>query len=83
MQRIMIATLMAVFFGLFSMPAPQAAPANGTAVGSSAKAVKALEQVQWRRRRRCLWVHRWRSRELGLLVIATPVENLATGRQLG
>jgi hypothetical protein len=29
MQRVLIATLMALFFGLFSMPALQAAPANG------------------------------------------------------
>ena len=63
MQRIMIGTLMAVFFGLFSMPASQAAPANGVAVGSSADAITAVEKTQWRRRRRrrhC--VHRWRSR---------------------
>ena len=29
MQRILLATLMAFFFGLFSMPVPQSAPANG------------------------------------------------------
>ena len=29
MQRILIATLMAFFFGLFSMPVSQSAPANG------------------------------------------------------
>jgi len=28
MQRVLIATLMALFFGLFSMPASQAAPAK-------------------------------------------------------
>ncbi len=61
MQRIMIGTLMAVFFGLFSMPASQAAPANGVAVGSSAGAITAVEKTQWRRRRRHC-VHRWRSR---------------------
>jgi hypothetical protein len=38
MQRVLIATLMALFFGLFSMPASQAAPANGWAVGSAVKA---------------------------------------------
>jgi hypothetical protein len=62
MQRIVVATLMAVFFGLFSMPASQAAPANGKAVDSSFKAVSPLDKVQWRGRRRCHWVHRWRSR---------------------
>jgi hypothetical protein len=29
MQRILLATLMAFFFGLFSMPVSQSAPANG------------------------------------------------------
>jgi hypothetical protein len=55
---------MAVFFGLFSMPASQAAPASGTAVGSSADAITAVEKAQWRRwrRRRRNCVHRWRSR---------------------
>jgi len=64
MRRIMVATLMAMFFGLFSMPALQAAPANGLAVGSALKATTLLDKVQWRRRRRrrCYWVHRYRSR---------------------
>jgi hypothetical protein len=61
MQRIVVATLMAVFFGLFSMPASQAAPANGAAVGSSAGGMSSVQKAWWRgRRRRC--VHRWRSR---------------------
>ena len=37
MQRTLIATLMALFFGLFSMPVLQAAPASGWAVGSAVK----------------------------------------------
>src|SRR5664279_987465 len=62
MQRIMIGTLMALFLGLFSMPASQAAPANGVAIGSAADANTLVEKSQWwgRRRRGC-W-HRWRSR---------------------
>jgi hypothetical protein len=44
MQRVLIATLMALFFGLFSMPAVQAAPANGWAVGSAVKAISPLER---------------------------------------
>lgn len=62
MRRVVIATLMALVFGLFSMPVVNAAPANGEAVGSALKAVSPLDQVQWRRRRRCHWVHHWRSR---------------------
>ena len=52
MQRILIATLMALFFGLFSMPALQAAPANGWAVGSAVKAMSPLDTIQYYRRRR-------------------------------
>ena len=52
MQRILIATLMALFFGLFSMPALQAAPANGWAVGSALKAMSPLDTIQYYRRRR-------------------------------
>jgi hypothetical protein len=66
MKRTMIAVLMAFVFGLFSMPALQAAPGNGWAVGSALKALKPLKQVRWyrryRRRRRCVWVHRGYSR---------------------
>jgi len=59
----MVATLMAMFFGLFSMPALQAAPANGLAVGAGLKATSPLDKIQYyRRRRRCYWVHRYRSR---------------------
>jgi hypothetical protein len=50
MQRILIATLMALFFGLFSMPV-QAAPANGWAFGSAVKAISPLETIYYRRRR--------------------------------
>jgi hypothetical protein len=58
----MVATLMALLFGLFSMPASQAAPANGAAIGQSSVGVTAVEKAQyWRRRRRRCW-HRWRSR---------------------
>ena len=52
MQRVLIATLMALFFGLFSMPALQAAPANGWAVGSAVKAISPLETIYYRRRYR-------------------------------
>ena len=51
MQRVLIATLMAVFFGLFSMPAVKAAPANGWAIGSAVKAVSPVETIYYRRRR--------------------------------
>jgi len=56
----MVATLMALFFGLFSMPATQAAPGNGPALGNAANTLLPLEKAQWRRRRRCR--HHWRSR---------------------
>jgi hypothetical protein len=63
MQRILIGTLMALFFGLFSMPALQAAPSNGAAIGSAADATASVEKAQWRRwRRRGGCFHRWRSR---------------------
>ena len=52
MQRLLIATLMAFFFGLFSMPAVQAAPANGWAVGSALKAISPINTIQYRRRYR-------------------------------
>ena len=51
MQRTLIATLMALFFGLFSMPAVQAAPANGWAIGSAVKAVSPVDTIYYRRRR--------------------------------
>jgi len=51
MQRILIATLMALFFGLFSMPVSQGAPANGWAVGSAVKAISPLNTIYYRRRR--------------------------------
>ena len=51
MQRVLIATLMALFFGLFSMPALQAAPANGWAVGSAVKAISPIDTIYYRRRR--------------------------------
>ncbi len=65
MKKTMIAVLMAFVFGLFSMPALQAAPGNGWAVGSALNTLKPLKQVRWYRRyrrRRCVWVHRYRSR---------------------
>ena len=60
MQRILIATLMALFFGLFSMPALQAAPANGWAVGSALKAMSPLDTIQYYRRRRSRRYRRYR-----------------------
>ena len=62
MQKIMIGTLMAVFFGLFSMPALQAAPSNGAAIGSSADGIASVEKAQWRRWRHRRCGHGWRSR---------------------
>ena len=60
MQRLLIATLMALFFGLFSMPALQAAPANGWAVGSALKAMSPLDTIQYYRRRRYRRYRRFR-----------------------
>jgi len=65
MQRIFIATLMATFLGLFSMPTSQAAPGSGPAIGTAADAIASVEKAQWRRwrgRRAC--GHRWRSRRV-------------------
>jgi hypothetical protein len=65
MKRMLIATLMALVFGLFSMPVLQAAPTNGAAIGSALKSTSPIQNVQWRwrrRRRRCAWVHWRRSR---------------------
>jgi hypothetical protein len=70
MKRIVLATLMAFVFGLFSMPAVQAASVNGSALSSAIKGISPLKQVQRRRRRRrrrrrerkCGFVHRGRSR---------------------
>jgi hypothetical protein len=64
MRRILLATLMALVFGVFSMPALQAAPGNGWAIGSAVKSALPMKEVRWwrRRRRGCVWVHYWRSR---------------------
>lgn len=67
MQRTLVATMMAVGLGLVSMPAVQAAPASGSAIGSAATAMTPLEKIQYYyyrryRRRRCWWVHRYYSR---------------------
>jgi hypothetical protein len=63
MQRTIIATLMALALGLICMPATQAAPANGLAVGSAADAASSVVQAQWRgryRRHRRWWHGGWR-----------------------
>ena len=60
MQRLLIATLMAFFFGLFSMPVLQAAPANGWAVGSALKAISLINTIQYRRRYRRRRYRRYR-----------------------
>jgi hypothetical protein len=64
MKKVLIAVLMAMVFGLFSMPALQATPNSGWAVGSALKATSPFKNVRWwrRRRRRCGWVHYRRSR---------------------
>ena len=51
---------MALFFGLFSMPAVQAAPANGWAVGSALKAISPINTIQYRRRYRRRRYRRYR-----------------------
>jgi hypothetical protein len=51
---------MALFFGLFSMPALQAAPANGWAVGSAVKAISPLNETYYYRRRRYRRYRRYR-----------------------
>jgi hypothetical protein len=51
---------MAFFFGLFSMPAVQAAPVNGWAVGSAVKATSPLETIYYRRRYRRRRYRRYR-----------------------
>jgi len=51
---------MALFFGLFSMPAVQAAPANGWAGGSAVKAISPLETIYYRRRYRRRRYRRYR-----------------------
>jgi hypothetical protein len=65
MKRIILATLMALVFGLFSMPTLRAASVNGSALTTAIKEAAPVQQAQYRRRRRrrrCGWVHRGRSR---------------------
>ena len=80
MQRVLIATLMALFFGLFSMPTVQAAPANGWAVGSALKAISPLDTIYYRRRR-----YRPIAAIVAIVAIAidwTSVKYFVTGRRL-
>ena len=49
-----------VLWPLFSMPAVQAAPANGWAVGSAVKAIWPLETIYYRRRYRRRRYRRYR-----------------------
>jgi hypothetical protein len=65
MQRVFLASLMALVFGLFSMPAVQAAPANGSAVSSAIEGLSPVQQVRRRRRRRRGRRRRWRRRRGG------------------
>jgi hypothetical protein len=66
MRKTVVATLIAVAFGLTGVTFAQAAPAggNGVALGKAASGLAPTEQAQWRRRRRrrrsCF--HRRRSR---------------------
>jgi hypothetical protein len=66
MRKTVLATLIAVAFGLVGLSAAQAAPANGLAIGKAASGLADFDKAQWRRRRRrrrrrrC-W-HRGRSR---------------------
>jgi hypothetical protein len=62
MQKVLIATLMAVGLGLISMPVAQAAPAGGVAINSAAKAISPIVTVRRRRHHRCHWRHSHRSR---------------------
>jgi hypothetical protein len=60
MKRLLVATLMAVVFGLFSMPAVQAVPNNGWAVGAAINSDSPIQQAQFRvRRRRRFFRHRF------------------------
>jgi hypothetical protein len=66
MRKSIVATLIAVAFGLMGVSFAQAAPGNGgLAIGKAASGLAPFEQAQWRRRRRrrrrrCF--HRRRSR---------------------
>jgi hypothetical protein len=66
MRKTVLATMIAVVFGLIGLLPAQAAPANGLAIGKAASGLSDLDKAQYwrrrrrRRRRRC-W-HRGRSR---------------------
>jgi hypothetical protein len=61
MRATIIATLLALAFGLTGVSVAQAAPGNGLAIGKAAIGLQPAEKIQWRRRRRRCW-HGWRSR---------------------
>jgi hypothetical protein len=56
MRKTVVATLIAVAFGLIGLLPAQAAPANGAAIGTAATGLGVLDQVchrhRYRRRRR-------------------------------
>jgi hypothetical protein len=64
MRKTVLATLIAVAFGLMGLAPSQAAPANGLALGKAASGLADIDKAQYwrrrRRRRRCR--HRRRSR---------------------
>ena len=64
MRRTLVATMLAIALGLISMPATQAAPTNGQAIGSAADATSSVVQAQYYRRGRYRrnyrrWGRRW------------------------
>ena len=67
MRRTVLATLIAVAFGLMGLSAAQASPANGLAIGKAATGLGLLDQVwhrgyrhRYRRRRRYRRYRRYR-----------------------
>jgi hypothetical protein len=65
MRKTVVATLLAVAFGLTGVSVAQSAPAGGLAIGKAAVGLGDVDQAQYwrrrrRRRRRCF--HRRRSR---------------------
>jgi hypothetical protein len=52
MRKTVVATLLAVAFGLTGVSVAQSAPAGGLAIGKAAAGLGDVDQAQWRRRRR-------------------------------
>jgi hypothetical protein len=52
MRKTVLATLIAVAFGLMGLASSQAAPANGLAIGKAASGLADFDKAHYRRRRR-------------------------------